>query len=100
MNRERKNNAVKKGRNVSVEIHIQTRSEQISIVGKNTLRSKYVFPFSFHFLPHLPGLVNVVDKLFNDGCCVGCLDIFGVVSNNGTGRGPNDDNAGFALLPI
>ena len=48
-------------------------------------------------MERLPGLVDVVDELFDDGCGISGLDVFWVVGDNSTGRGPDDDRTRFSL---
>ena len=45
----------------------------------------------------LPGLVDIVDELLDDSCCIGGLDVIGMVSHNDAGYGPDNNSTSFPL---
>lgn len=46
---------------------------------------------------HLPGVVDVVNEVLDNGCGVGSLDGLGVVGDNDAGDGLDNDNTLLAL---
>jgi hypothetical protein len=79
----------------------QEGNSQMLLYSYSSQTPQLITSFSYHCIfPNLPGVVEVVDEVLDNGCSVGGLDTLVVVGNDGARGGTGNNDTLLTLYPI